>query len=319
MDTGETIELLPGDATMVRLLRVYAETRLTPDLSTSARIRARVLAVAHRRAELAGADPSRALLSHASPSTPASTARRMPGRRLPRRLVVGLLAATLTMGATGVALASRAGGPLYPTRLWSETLTLPADPSARAVAQLDRLERRLTEALEAAQSGDVVAVEVALEAYQDILEQASHAAVAAGDDVAAAVLEAGVGRNLSVLQALSATVPSAAVDAIRHAIERSGTAIDRVRGIGPTQPAGQPSAAPPDQGGPDTGGGTGGTGGTGGEPAPTATQGAAADPKPSPSPAPKPPDAAPTPTPDHQPRPESTDAPRPTDRQGDRD
>jgi hypothetical protein len=313
MDTGETIELLPGDATLVRLLRVYAESRLTPDLATTARIRARVLAVAHRRAELAGADPSRALLSHASPSTPASTARRMPGRRLPRRLVVGLLAATLTMCATGVALASRAGGPLYPTRLWSETLTLPADPSARAVAQLDRLERRLTEVLEAAQSGDVVAVEVALEAYQDILEQASHAAVVAGDDVAAAVLEAGVGRNLSVLQALSATVPSAAVDAIRHAIERSGTAIDRVRGIGPTQPAGQPPAAPADQGGPDAGGGTGG------EPAPTATQSAAADPKPSPSPAPKPPDAAPTPTPDHQPRPESTDAPRPTDRQGDRD
>ena len=311
MDTGETIELLPGDAALVRLLHAYAETRLTPDLATSARIRARVLAVAHRRAELAGADTSRALLSRAASSAPATTARAGSGPRW-RRVAIGLLAATLAMGgATGVAFASRAGGPLYPTRLWSETLTLPTDPSARAVAQLDRLDRRLAEATEAAQAGDLAAVQVALDAYQDILEQAAGSAEAARDDVAAAVLETGVGHNLAVLQALSGSVPSAAVDAILKAIERSGTAIDRVRHIGPARSDGQPSAPPAGQEPPSAGGKNGAA------PEPTARPTDPPDPKPGPSRPPKKPDAAPTPTPGHPLRPDATQAPRPTDNEGD--
>jgi hypothetical protein len=311
MDTGETIELLPGDAALARLLHAYAETRLTPDLATSSRIRARVLAVAHRRAELAGADVSRALLSAATARAKESPVRTVPRRR-GRRLAAGLLAATLAVaGAAGVALASQAGGPLYPTRLWSETLTLPTDPSARAVAQLDRLERRLAEATAAARVGDVAAVQVAVQAYQDILEDAARAAEAAGDHVAAAVLETGVGQNLSILQALTDSVPSSATDAIRHAIERSGTAIDRVRGIGP---APSEERAPTPAGGqepPKTGGSRAGA------PAPTAAPAGAPTPKPEPTRTPKQPDGAPTTVPEHPVRPAGTAPPGPPAGEGD--
>jgi hypothetical protein len=311
MDTGETIELLPGDAGLVRLLQAYADTRLTPDLATSARIRARVLAVAHRRAELAGADASRALLSRATATAPAPTSRAV-SRPRGRRMAIGLLAATLAVGgATGVAFASRAGGPLYPTRLWTETLTLPADPSARAVAQLDRLERRLAEAIDAAQAGDVAAVQVAIDAYEDILEQAARSALATSDDVAAAILETGVGHNLTVLEALSAAVPSAAVDAIRNAIERSGTAIDSVRGIDPARSGGQPSASPAGHEPPNSGGTNAGA------PQPTSRPTEPPDPKPEPSRPPQKPDADPAPTQGHPQRPDATQAPRPTDEQGD--
>ncbi|HET7495679.1 MAG TPA: hypothetical protein VFJ80_09525 [Candidatus Limnocylindrales bacterium] len=311
MDTGETIELLPGDAALVRLLHAYAETRLTPDLAASSRIRARVLAVAHRRAELAGADTSRALLSAATTHAPTSAPRTAPHRR-GRRLAVGLLAAAVAVGgATGVAMASQAGGPLYPTRLWSETLTLPVDPSARAVAQLDRLERRLAEATAAARVSDVAAIRMAIEAYQDILEEAAWSAEAAGDDVAAAIIETGVGQNLSILQALTDSVPSAATDAIRHAIERSGTAIDRVRGIAPGPSQGRPPTPAAGQEPPKTGGNDAGA------PAPTAAPAAAPTPKPEPSRPPKKPDPEPTPGQDHPVRPDATDAPGPPADEGD--
>jgi len=210
-----------------------------------------------------------------------------------------------------VALASQAGGPLYPTRLWSETLTLPTDPSARAVAQLDRLERRLAEATAAARVGDVAAVQVAVQAYQDILEEAARAAEAAGDHVAAAVLETGVGQNLSILLALTDSVPSSATDAIRHAIERSGTAIDRVRGIGPAPSEGRPSTPADGQEPPKTGGSRAGA------PAPTAAPAAAPTPKPEPTRTPKQPDGAPTTVPEHPVRPAGTEPPGPPAGEGD--
>ena len=46
----------------------YAEVRLSPDLATSSRLRARVLAVAHRQADLARADASLTVLSGADPA-----------------------------------------------------------------------------------------------------------------------------------------------------------------------------------------------------------------------------------------------------------
>jgi uncharacterized protein DUF5667 len=239
---GDMIDLMAGDALLRRRMDAYAELRLSPDLATSARIRARVLAVAHRRADLARADAALTIVTAATP--PSKTAIR-GGHRWGRALV-GLLAASLVFGATaGSVFAARPGGPLYEPRLWLETLTLPSDPSERALAELDRLEQRLAEAADAVRSGDTAAAAAALEAYATIMEQATSAAIAAQDEVAAAVLETGVGHNLDVLRALILALPDQAAGAIeravQRAIDRSDRTIDKIeRG----QPGSGPNANP---------------------------------------------------------------------------
>jgi hypothetical protein len=274
------IELMAGDARLRRRLEAYADLRLTPDLATSSRIRARVLAVAHRHADLARADAALTIVT----ATTERTRRPARRRRAPwQRALVGLLAASLALGAAaGSAFAARPGGALYEPRVWLETLTLPSDPSQRALAELDRLERRLAEAAEAVRSGDTAGATAALEAYERILEQASAAAIAARDDIAAAVLETGVGHNLDVLRALMLALPDQAAGAIervvQRAIDRSDGAIERIeRGQGapaaaplgePAGPSAKPTKAPTPEptpkptkkpggqpaGGPDTGG-----------------------------------------------------------------
>jgi hypothetical protein len=241
----EMIDLIAGDARLRRRLEAYADLRLSPDLTTSSRIRARVLAVAHRQADLARADAALTIVTE----TTERTLRPARRRRAPwQRVLVGLLAASLALGAAaGSAFAARPGGALYEPRVWLETLTLPSDPSQRALAELDRLERRLAEAAEAVRSGDTAGATAALEAYERILEQASAAAIAAQDDVAAAVLETGVGHNLDVLRALMLAVPDQAAGAIarvvQRVIDRSDRAIDRIE-QGQGAPAGAPIGQP---------------------------------------------------------------------------
>lgn len=227
---NEMIDLMAGDARLRERLEAYAETRLTPDLATSSRIRARVLAVAHRQADFARADAALTLV------TAATERAAMPPRRHRarwRRPLVALLAASLGVGAVaGSAFAARPGGSLYEARLWLETLTLPSEPSERALGELVRLKQRLIEAAEAVGRGDMAGAEAALAAYEAILEQASSAAIAAQDDVAAAVIETGVWRNVDVLQALIRALPDQATDAIQQAvqraIDRSGRTIERI-------------------------------------------------------------------------------------------
>jgi len=84
----EMIDLMAGDARLRRRIDAYAELRLSPDLATSSRIRARVLAVAHRQADLARADAALTIVTAARP--PSKTAVRA-GHRWGRALV-GLLA-----------------------------------------------------------------------------------------------------------------------------------------------------------------------------------------------------------------------------------
>jgi hypothetical protein len=243
----EMIDLTAGDARLRARLEAYAEMRLTPDLAASSRLRARVLAVAHRQADLARADAALTIVTAATERA-AMPARRRHARW--RRPLVALLAASLAVGAAASsAFAARAGGSLYETRLWLETLTLPSDPPQRALAELDRLERRLNEAAEAVADGDKAAAAAALAAYESIMDEALSAAIAAGDDVAAAVLQTGVGHNVDVLLALILAVPDQAADAIeravQHAIERSDRAIERIDrgqpGRGTDDPSGQPA------------------------------------------------------------------------------
>lgn len=310
----QMMDLMAGDELLRRRILAYADLRLSPDLTTSSRLRARVMAVAHRHASLARADAGLTLLprpdgmSAAHPSdelgVAARAARRPSGARHGRRQrAVGVvLAASLAavMVAGGV-YAARPGGPLYETRLWAETLALPSDPSGRALAELDRLHERLREIGEASRSGDTWGVMAALAAYESIVEEASASAILADDDVAAAVLEAGVGRNVEVLRALAAKVPASAGIAITRAVDaaiaRSADAVARIH------------ASRPD-GGPGNG--------AGGEPAnpPRATKAPTAEPTPEPvstaTPKPKPTHKAATPKPTATPTPTATPDPNRT-------
>jgi hypothetical protein len=279
----EMIDLMAGDARLRERLEAYAEARLTPDLAASSRLRARVLAVAHRQADLARADAALTIVTAATDRA-ALPARRRRARW--QRSLVALLAASLAVAiAAGSAFAARPGGALYETRLWLETLALPSDPSERALAELDRLQLRLYEAAEAVRDGDTARAAAALAAYEAIMNEASSAAIAARDDVAAAALEAGVKHNVEVLQALiEALLPDQATDAIEQAVERaidrSSHAIDWIDGgqggpgsgpkgepvqpiAKPTRPATpeptpKPTKKPTDGGGPPDGGPPGG-------------------------------------------------------------
>jgi hypothetical protein len=251
------IDLMAGDMRLRRRLEAYAELRLSPDLTATSRMRARVLAHAHRQADLVRADAALTIVP-SSASMNVAPHRRRSGIQ---RAVIGLVAAAGLVGAMvgGAAASSGPGQAFYEARLWVETLTLPSDPSQRAIAQLDRLTARLREAEAAARGGDQAAAAVALAAYERIVDQASDAVRGARDPVAAAALEAGIGRNIEVLSALVASLPARAAEAIatviERAIQRSGTAIDTVDDV--TKP--HPPA-----------GGGGGAGSNGGNPPATA-------------------------------------------------
>ena len=237
----DMMELMDANGLLGRRLEAYAEFRLSPDLATSSRLRARVLAVAHRQAALARADASLTIIPRADRDSTqgAGEARdtdRTSSRPRPRRwsrTAAAFLAASLAAAiAVGGVSAARPGGPLYETRLWAETLTLPSDPSARAVAELGRLRDRLREVGEADRAGDARAAMIALAAYESILENASASAILAGDDVAAAILETGVARNVEVLRALAERLPTNASAAITRAVDaaiaRSTEAVERI-------------------------------------------------------------------------------------------
>lgn len=245
------IDLMAGDELLRRRLLAYADLRLSPDLTTSSRLRARVMAVAHRHASLARADAALTLLPRpagadgAPPADEMGVAARAARRSMAqrqgrqRRLAGAVLAASMGAAmAIGGVYAARPGGPLYDARLWAEALTLPGDPSARAVAELDRLRERLREIGEASRAGDTAGAMAALAAYESIVEEASASAILAHDDVAAAVLETGVGRNVEVLRALAAKVPDTAAAAITRAVDaaiaRSADAVERIEASQPS-------------------------------------------------------------------------------------
>jgi hypothetical protein len=329
------MELMDANGLLGRRLEAYAEFRLSPDLATSSRLRAKVLAVAHRQAALARADASLTILPRADGHSAlasgetrdrARTSSRPRSRRWSRAAGAFLAASLAAAIAVGGVSAARAGGPLYETRLWAETLTLPGDPSARAVAELGRLRDRLREVGEAGRAGDARAAMIALAAYESILEQASASAILAGDDVAAAVLETGVGRNVEVLRALAERLPANASAAVTRAVDAAiARSTDAVERIGASRP----------DGGEDGAGGQDGAGGNGSpvnpphateaptaEPTPESDGTATPKPKPTRKPTAEPAAAtdAPTEPPDDEatPKPEKTPnhTPRPTPDRG---
>jgi hypothetical protein len=311
---------LMADAGLRQRLEAYAGARLSPDPAATTRMRARVLAVAHRESAVSRADTSLALVSPGPLTVPARPRDRHERNATWRRVVsIGLAAAVAVSLAAGTALAARPGGALYDVRVWAETITLPSDASQRAVAEVGRLDDRLTEAAAAAAAGDLAGAQAALDAYQEILGAATTAALLADDPVASAALEAGVARNVIVLtdllERLSDPAASAIGRAIDRALERSDSALDAIH---PGRP-----------GGDDNGGAGGnppsGTDGSNGNGTPDSGQdGNGSQPTPKPDPTAKPePTAKPTkpPTPEPVEKPDTddpgkkpSDKPQPTPR-----
>ena len=231
-----------GDLEIEQRLDAYARVRLSPTERASARMRARVM----REARIVAAAPT----VSATTSIDRARARRRGG--LLRRGAGLLLAATLSLAVAGGAMAAaQAGGPLYPTRMWLETVTLPADGAARADADLVRLESRMQEVISAARKGDRGAVAAALHAYQEIADEALLAAT--GDAAAIERVRLALDRHLAVLLAVAAKVPPQASEAIGRnidrAIERNGATLERIQSNnGGGGPATQPGpAAKPDK------------------------------------------------------------------------
>lgn len=232
---------------LARRLEAYAEARLSPELSATTRMRARVMAAAHHQAMLARADADRAAMVAAAAEAQADKTRRMTWRRP----LTALLAAGLTLGVgVGSVAASQAGGPLYGARIWAETLTLPANANERALAELHRLQDRLAEVAAATAAGDLNAASAALDAYAAIVNEST---VDAGNDAsAAATLEKGVQSNIDVLTVLVQRMTERGNDqaaesiqrALERAIDKSDSAIDELHGKPVDTPGNGPAAKP---------------------------------------------------------------------------
>jgi hypothetical protein len=312
MDDGMQV-MEAADFEIERRLDSFARARLSPDPQAAARMRARVM----REARLRFAAPM-----PLSPTSEVVALRRSPRRT--RRLGLSVLAAAVWLGVmVGSISAAQAGGPLYGARMWIENVTLPVDATARATAELARLDDRLTEVIAAAARGDAGAVQAALDAYRAIADTAI--ATAAGSDALEALVSKALDAHLAVLTGVADkltargndTAASAVQAAIERTIARNRAAIVQIgAGRGNT---GSQDATP-------AGGGAGGAGGAGGTGGPRETDpatGTVAKPTPTPKPTPAPsaepvatePPAAektPRPTPDKTAKPVPSERPAAT-------
>lgn len=295
------------DFEIERRLDAYARARLSPDPAAVARTRARVMREARLQFEAAR------IAAHVVPAVSLAT-----HRPLARRIATPLLAASLWAGVVvGSVAAAQAGGPLYPTRMWIETATLPSTGVARTTAELDRLDARLGDALGAAARGDAGAAAAALAAYRQIADETIVAST--GDAALEAKVAAALEGHLAVLTAVSASLEakgnSTAADAVETAIERTiernaavvaglaGNGGGKGSGSGSTDGAGATGGGKTGGGGQSGNGQTGGTGSTGGNGGAGSGQDGGAKPtrEPKPTAAPEATPRAPS-VPDHTPR-----------------
>lgn len=172
--------------------------------------------------------------------------RRGPGRLWRWALAATTAIAALAIGTSFAAAESGPGQPFYHARLTLESLTLPAQGSARVQALLQQLDARLAEARSAGQRGDRAAVADAVEAYDQTLDSLS-ASLDAGSDQF--VLDE-LGRHETVLQDLIGQVPPQAQSGLQHALDQAQHAKDAIGhrpatpGRGPAGPN-KPTQSPP--------------------------------------------------------------------------
>ena len=214
-DEMATAEPLAGEE-LERMLGRYARVRLDPSQAQRRRARSAVMEEAWRRR----IDPTGSV---------AAAAGYRPVRRAlfagwtTRRIAASLSAAVLVglMVGSSVFAASRAGGPLYESRLALESLTLPSEPSARVDAELAQAQARLAEAVEATGRHDGRAAIAALDAYDAAIDRLT----TAGGPSAARAREA-VQFHRSVLLEVAASAPAGAAGGLERALENSDRVIE---------------------------------------------------------------------------------------------
>jgi hypothetical protein len=204
-----------ADMELEQRLDAYARARLSLAPDAAARMRARVMLEARSTLGATAAPSGLTLIGARSVSGTNGWSR----ARL-RRGGALLLAAGLAVGVLGgTAAAAQPGGLLYGPRVWVEEVTLPADPSERAAAELRRLEARMTEITNAARSGDQGAIAAAVAAYSAISDEALGGA--GTDSSLLDHLRVALDRHLAVLRAVAATAPAQAQAAIERNIDRA--------------------------------------------------------------------------------------------------
>ena len=225
----------PSIDQVVDLLEAYADARLHPRGAVLARMRRHVLAEAAARD--AAADTQRLALER----TELAAARRASIWRLGRRLAPIGMAATFMFATSAAVLAAPPGSPFYNARVQLEQAFLPQRIDDR-VASIERhLEDRLAEAQTAADRGDVVGLQAALDAYQDEVDSAVAELGWNADQLAH--LEAELGKHTDTLEALALRLPEQA--AIEHAIDVSQKATQKLRDKTHGKPSDPGPPAPP--------------------------------------------------------------------------
>ena len=284
----------PPVETLERMLARYARVRLDPSPAQVRRARGAVMEEAwRRRFELAAAAAAVPSASPPAGPTPVARTRRLPFARWGARRLSGALSAAvlagLLIGTTAFA-ASRAGGPLYETRLALEEVALPADATSRVEAEIAMAQTRLAEIVETSRRDDQGALAASLAAYEhtiDILGTTT-------GEPAARAMEA-VASHRAVLERVEGQVPARARGGLNHALAASDTVIDKLSAAG----GGKPGAG----GSGDSSNGNAGAGGQGGN---GKGNGSTAAPEPAP-------DATPTDKPGRTPPPKPTKAPAGSD------
>lgn len=255
----EALEPRAGDE-LDRTIGRYMRVMLDPTAAETRRVRAAVMEEAWRRrlSTPVAAAAADGRIRHRGPFAA------WGGRRVGVALAFALIAG-LTVGSSAFA-ASRAGGPLYDTRVALEELTLPTDPTARLEAELALAQRRVADMVDAASRGDERAVEAAARAYGSSLADLDSAHGAqAGRALAAVRL------HQAVLRDVLTQVPTQAQGGIAQALARSTVAIDHLDSASGGEPPAQPGDAgnpanPPNAGdgnGAGNGNGNGNPGGIG--------------------------------------------------------
>lgn len=178
-------------------------------------------------------------------ATPRRTAARPGPARLSTLLAGGMAVGVAGLTGVTVVAASGAGGPLYAVRVALEDLALPAAPSEREQAQVDRLDHRLAD-IHNADIADLGASRAALAAFASIAD----AALANLTPDAAAAERV----RIQVSQLEQMTFADPATDELRAAAVRSarrlaaalaGTVTPAPDPVGPAGPPGPaPSGSP---------------------------------------------------------------------------
>jgi hypothetical protein len=223
---------------MEQRLRAYADARLSPTPEAVERMRAAIVARAAGASAMRDVRRSSGAVVHRS---------WWPIRS--RRAVGALLAASLTVGSAAAVFGATPGSPLYGTRLWLETLTLPVAGDARIDAQVVQLDQRDTEVEQASVAHDAGAVTAALAAFD--AEMATAVRDAGNDASKLAHLEAVLRKHIVVLQGVLAKAPASAVPAIEAAITASSKALAQIEAKLKQLPPPTPGHTPPPHPTPD--------------------------------------------------------------------